>query len=101
MGAHGHPPIHAPLLCAGISWAKVGRSPSPLQQVGALAGSLALILRVRGEKPQGPTDELHQQALYSSPGPEHWALRRSSGTWLRMDATSRDWAVAAPLATPE
>lgn len=46
---------------------------------------------MRREKPQGPTLELHRQALYSSPGPEHWALWWRSSTWLQMDATSEGW----------
>lgn len=52
------------------------------------AGIRPGLLRVRGEKPQGPTDELHQRALCSSTLGRTQSSLMEPDTWLRMDTTS-------------
>lgn len=63
-------------------------NPTRSSPAGKRPGQQHILLHLREKKPQGLTEELHQQALYSSPGPEHWALWWSPGTWLQMDTTS-------------
>lgn len=60
-----------------------------------------MLLRVRGEKPQGPTDELHQQALYSSLGPGTLGSLTKLQHLAADGHNIRGWVVAALVATPE